>query len=57
MAKKPNTGKPLERRIADAYRRLGVTKVEHDIDIVNNFATNRLAQTRPHSRSDQPVCD
>jgi len=34
MGKKSiNTGKPFERRVASAYRALGASKVEHDIEI------------------------
>lgn len=30
------TGKTLERRVADAYRHMGATKVEHDVEIAGN---------------------
>ena len=31
-----NTGKELERRVADAYRRMGARKIEHDVPLAGN---------------------
>ncbi len=31
-----NTGKELERRVADAYRQMGARKVEHDVELAGN---------------------
>lgn len=36
MTKKAKTGKELERRVADAYRKMGARKVEHDVRLAGN---------------------
>ena len=36
MAKRQKTGKDLERRVSDAYRRMGAWKVEHDVELAGN---------------------
>ncbi len=36
MTDKDLTGKTLERQVADAYRQMGATKVEHDVEIAGN---------------------
>ncbi len=36
MNEKDLTGKELERRVADAYRRVGATQVMHDVEIAGN---------------------
>jgi hypothetical protein len=36
MKEKDLTGKELERRVADAYRRMGATQVMHDVEIAGN---------------------
>jgi hypothetical protein len=35
-AKATNTGRELERRVADAYRAMGARKVEHDVELTGN---------------------
>lgn len=34
--KAKKTGKELERRVADAYRKMGAKKVEHDVELAGN---------------------
>ncbi|MFC2046216.1 restriction endonuclease [Chloroflexota bacterium] len=36
MVQKVNTGKQLELRVADAYRQMGASKVEHDVPLAGN---------------------
>jgi hypothetical protein len=36
MTEKDQTGKKLERRVADAYREIGARKVEHDVELAGN---------------------
>ena len=36
MVEKDKTGKDLERRVADIYRRFGASKVEHDVEMAGN---------------------
>lgn len=36
MSEKDLTGKGLERRVADAYRQMGATKVVHDVEVAGN---------------------
>ena len=31
-----NTGKELEKQVADAYRRMGARTVQHDVELVGN---------------------
>ena len=36
MAKKAKTGKELEQRVAEAYRKMGAWKVQHDVELAGN---------------------
>ncbi|MFC2030327.1 tetratricopeptide repeat protein [Chloroflexota bacterium] len=36
MSRQVNTGKALELEVADAYRRMGARKVEHDVELAGN---------------------
>ena len=61
------TGKDLEHRVVDAYRRMGARKVEHDIELASNeidiyveladlhAMTRKTKVPRPNSLTAQPV--
>jgi hypothetical protein len=47
MAQKLNTGKQLELRVAGAYRRMGASKVEHDVPLAGNQVDVYVELTTP----------
>ena len=47
MSPKVNTGKELELQVADAYRRMGARKVEHDVELAGNQIDVYVELTTP----------
>jgi tetratricopeptide (TPR) repeat protein len=47
MIQKVNTGKQLELRVADAYRQMGASKVEHDVPLAGNQLDVYVELTTP----------
>jgi tetratricopeptide (TPR) repeat protein len=47
MTQKVNTGKQLELRVAGAYRRMGASKVEHDVPLAGNQIDVYVELTTP----------